>query len=694
MPISGAPPRLTTHIAGESLLNDGAAIVFFFIFKDLYLNGIGIDGLGKEIDFAEGVVVRQISKEMPYVNFHVIHDSYKFVPVLQLFIQKAIGGCAIGLLAGGIIILVLTLLNHRFSREENVVQVTAVLGLVYLNYFVAEVVCHTSGVIATLAAGLCVKFLGRGSINNIHLMDDFFSITEHFLNTLLFSLGGLVWGFTVYENHMKGFHGALDWGYLFLLYFLLHVIRAILFISVYPITKRIGLGTNWKETTFQIYGGLRGAVGIALAIYLDHEIVAFVNLFGLDMSTEEEHVAQVYFMVGGMAFLTLFVNGATAGPFLKWLGLAESTETRKKIIGAEECQLRAKSIDTCVKLLTHQRFEHVDFSFVLSHVPYLSDLTIQQLAEAVKKLKETTEESSYKPPHLKNLLKALGNIEDLPFEEQELLKESPQKYIRMRRREKRKMHRRSSVKNMMGGDPLSTKEMRLLFISILRSQYEHLIDEGIIGSQDGETIALVQSLELARTEVDQGGELNDLHHIESFCEFAGKFYNIGDKIYHCLRCISNNHTSENHRYGLKIRLQFAFINAHERAQKAFQRQLGDIDHDLSQGGKVVMNESFKQVEKVRKNLDHKEICEIVTEVGTRRFCNILITQSIQNVEKLVMFGLLKESEAEEIIEELAHSQREALRAKVDFATCNVPEMSTIIDNSISSSGRDHDHEEA
>jgi hypothetical protein len=105
---------------------------------------------------------------------------------VKLFVQKAIGGSAIGLVAGGTIILCLSSLNRRFGKEENVVQVIAVFGLVYLNYFVADLICATSGVIATLIAGLSVKFFGRGAINNIHLMDEFFSITEHILNTILF----------------------------------------------------------------------------------------------------------------------------------------------------------------------------------------------------------------------------------------------------------------------------------------------------------------------------------------------------------------------------------------------------------------------------------------------------------------------------------------------------------------------------
>ena len=63
---------------------------------------------------------------------------------------------------GGGIVFCLSYLNRKFGREENIVQVTAVLGMVYLNYYVADLVCETSGVIATVAAGLIVKFFGRG----------------------------------------------------------------------------------------------------------------------------------------------------------------------------------------------------------------------------------------------------------------------------------------------------------------------------------------------------------------------------------------------------------------------------------------------------------------------------------------------------------------------------------------------------
>lgn len=119
----------------------------------------------------------------------------------------------------------------------------------------------TAGVIATVASGVTVKFLGRAMLNDAGLLDDFWVLLEHMLNTVLFTLGGAVWGTVIANGDSRVAFGGEDWGYLVVLYIMLTAIRLLLFVMVYPITIRIGLKTNWKETCFQVYGGLRGAVG-------------------------------------------------------------------------------------------------------------------------------------------------------------------------------------------------------------------------------------------------------------------------------------------------------------------------------------------------------------------------------------------------------------------------------------------------
>ena len=74
---------------------------------------------------------------------------------------------------------------------------------------------------------------------------------------------------------------------------------------------------------------------------------------------------------------------------------------------------------------------------------------------------------------------------------------------------------------------------------------------------------------------------------------------------------------------------------------------------------------MKQVEKVREKLNSEDIRRIVCECATRRFCYIVLTKGIEHVEKLVRHGLLKESEAEHIIEDLVHQQKSVLHANID-----------------------------
>ena len=284
----GAPPRLKVHIAGESLLNDGSAIVFFSIFSQRYYSEFNIPGFGEDYRYKKGI---------------------------GMFCQKALGGTAIGLFFAICLLACLFMLNRQFSREESIVQVTTIFAVAYLNYYVADFIWETSGVIATVAAGVFVKLLGRAMVDDLKLLEDFLQLVEHILNTILFTLGGVVWGAVIATGERGGVFGAKEWGYLIILYVLLHVIRALQFAAVYPITVRIGLKTNWQETSFQVFGGLRGAVGIALAIALDNTVSLITG--GRNETEDEIHTQQAFAMIGGMAFLTLVINGITAGPFLK-----------------------------------------------------------------------------------------------------------------------------------------------------------------------------------------------------------------------------------------------------------------------------------------------------------------------------------------------------------------------------------------
>jgi NhaP-type Na+/H+ or K+/H+ antiporter len=361
-------------------------------------------------------------------------------------------------------------------------------------------------------------------INDAKLLDDFWALTEHLLNNVLFLLGGAVWGFVIADGEQTGIWQAREWGYLFLLYFLLTAIRLALFAAVYPITSRIGLHTNWKETVFQVYGGLRGAVGIALAISLDNSVG---GIEGAD-SRYADQTKTAFGMIGGIAFLTLVINGSTSGPLLKKFGLADSTASREKIVECYQARFKRSLQLEFVSLLTQRRFRQINFGLVKAHVPYLADMTRAQLAEAIDRHKDITATEDYNPPYLHGVLPYLSQEQpeetasgtdtksSMPASKstEDLLKSiDPDGYARKADREKRTENRnkrrrnKSTMQFMMAGEPLSAQEMRALFISILRSNYEKQIEHGEMADQEFLAIALQQSLDFAADAVANGGPL-------------------------------------------------------------------------------------------------------------------------------------------------------------------------------------------
>ncbi len=126
----GAPPRLKVHISGESLLNDGSAVVFFYVFGGLFLYELGIDGLGGEVTVAEG---------------------------FKIFFRMSIGGALIGLAFAICLVLILYFLDRRMDKEDVVLQVAATVTIAYLSFYTSETVAGCSGVIACVTCGIATK---------------------------------------------------------------------------------------------------------------------------------------------------------------------------------------------------------------------------------------------------------------------------------------------------------------------------------------------------------------------------------------------------------------------------------------------------------------------------------------------------------------------------------------------------------
>jgi hypothetical protein len=158
---------------------------------------------------------------------------------------------------------------------------------------------------------------------------------EYTGNTLIFLLAGLITGKSIWSAGTD-FHGQIGWEdalWVLVMFVCMTLIRAIMMALFFPALKRIGYGTNLKDIFFMTWGGLRGAVGLALALVLRGSLER-----GNDCSPAapieacDPNGMRVILMVSGLAALTLIINGVSSGPILKWLDMISDTPAKKTLL--------------------------------------------------------------------------------------------------------------------------------------------------------------------------------------------------------------------------------------------------------------------------------------------------------------------------------------------------------------------------
>ena len=211
--------------------------------------------------------------------------------------------------------------------------------------------------------------------------------------------------------------------------------------------------------------------------------------------------------LGGIALLTLLVNGGLAGPLLRKLGLADSTADRERVaegvnrIGT--CELHADF----VQLLTECRFRDVDFASVKFHIHAIRDFTLDDSKAALQVHEERTPPRHHKVPCLEKLLPHLAsqspNEVDLNW-----LKHDPQQ-------EAKPSHTflgEPLAKEFTDCDASRLLELRQGFINLLKSACEHQLNDGDLDGHVGfVAVTLEQGLlvEFAADRVSKGEPLQD-----------------------------------------------------------------------------------------------------------------------------------------------------------------------------------------
>ena len=259
--------RFSTLVDAESLLNDGTGIVCFMLFY-----GITVWGRNDEL-----------------------------TPILE-FCQVVAGGAILGFIAARLVIWFITRVN-----SEEMIQNSVIILSAYLVFILAQLYLGISGVIALVAFGLTIAYVGKPRLKpqvNI-FMGSFWELLTYIANTLIFIIVGIV---IAEKVDFSWSHCAI----LLLVYIALNIIRYITIMMLYPIMKRSGYGLNKKESIILTWGGLRGALGMTLALMVSYTPA---------IPIPEEIRSQVLFFTAGTVTLTLCINATTMRWLLNKLGL-------------------------------------------------------------------------------------------------------------------------------------------------------------------------------------------------------------------------------------------------------------------------------------------------------------------------------------------------------------------------------------
>lgn len=339
----GASKKLGTLIEGESMLNDGTAIVLFMLFFSM------VTGTASETS-----------------------------PVLE-FLKVALGGILVGVIVGAV-----SIWWVRKVFNDALVEISVIVVAAYITFFICEHFLHVSGVLGLVALGLGMASVGKTRISPEveHFLHEFWELFAFIANTLIFLIVGVV---IAQQAAVTGKNLLI----LLILYLAVHIIRALVILLFYPIMRKAGYGLPWKDGVVVWYGALRGAVGLALAL-----IVAG------DPNIPEEIRAQFLFFTAGLVTLTLLINATTIKFIVNRLGLTKISPAKELIQINAKKHLYNSSINALEKTKTDRYLNRANWKAVEEYLPEKvseeegSGVKIDTIAEYRRRILEK-EKSSY-----------------------------------------------------------------------------------------------------------------------------------------------------------------------------------------------------------------------------------------------------------------------------------------------------------
>ncbi|KAJ8774727.1 hypothetical protein K2173_017173 [Erythroxylum novogranatense] len=325
----GASKKLSTIIEGESLMNDGTAIVVFQLFYRM-----------------------------------VLGESTSGVAIVRFLIQESLGAIGIGLAFG-----IASVLWLGVIFNDTVIEISLTLATSYITYFTAQEGADVSGILAVMTLGMFYATFARtafkgGGQQSLH---HFWEMVAYIANTLIFILSGVVIAESVLSSNNIFHNKGNSWGHLILLYVYVQLSRFVVVGVLYPFLQKFGYGLDWKEATILTWSGLRGAVALSLSLSVKRTSDNSTYL------TSETGTLFVFF-TGGIVFLTLIVNGSTTQFILHFLQMDRMSPPKKRILDFTKYEMLNKALEAFGDLGDDEELGPVDWPTVKRYIGSLNNL--------------------------------------------------------------------------------------------------------------------------------------------------------------------------------------------------------------------------------------------------------------------------------------------------------------------------------
>jgi CPA1 family monovalent cation:H+ antiporter len=257
---SGAKGRLKLLVEAESLFNDGTAASIF----------------------AVALAISAPTLSVPLTGLHIV----------ALVFSNFFGGILCGLIVGGIT------LAFAWRTSDHLIEMTFTTVAAYGSFLLADSL-HCSGVISAMCAGLV---MGNAGYENTftekgkEALEPFWEFIAFVSNSIIFILMG---------QALTKVHFQPIWRIALEISLLVMIARAVSVVACCAPFVKGKQAVNLKHQTALIWGGLRGALALALAMALPESIPHRSEIIGV-----------VFSVVG----FSIIVQGLTMPNLLRKIG--------------------------------------------------------------------------------------------------------------------------------------------------------------------------------------------------------------------------------------------------------------------------------------------------------------------------------------------------------------------------------------